>query len=108
MKMATLNQQDQALASLFIDWEKFNTFYNPAAIDQPEASYRLELAIGQYLEDLKEAITDYAEFGGTIDGISEVIRKFNREMDDYAGQFGIEGLIEKDNFVKMMGHLVTR
>lgn len=103
----TLNQNDQITAARYINWDRFNLLHNPAAIDEEEANYRLGLAIGQYLEDLKESITDYTELGGTIGGLSEVIRNFNRDIEDYADEFGIEGLISKENFLRMMGQLVT-
>lgn len=105
--MSILSTVDRTIASQYFDWKEFE-LNNNSGIDEDEAKSRLFLAIETYLYDLKNSISQYAEDGGNIEGVSGVIQEFNKNVKDYADEFGVEGLVSKENFVKMMGHLVTR
>jgi hypothetical protein len=79
----------------------FNNYYNPNGIDEDEISYRLDLAFQQYSVELIKALSDFIDDGGTLDGVSQVIRTFNNNIRDYLDDFGLEGLMTKLEFLNL-------
>lgn len=84
-----------------LDLTNFNNFYNPNGIDEVEISYRLDLAFQQYSVELIKALSDFIDDGGTLDGVSKVIRTFNNNIRDYLEDFGLEGLMTKLEFLNL-------